>query len=162
VSALVRGHSRRGARREALRTDAEWQASERARVAALRNDPVRQVYAEKIDRGEQWSDAQIAYDLDPEAIATCTHLAPIERALREAGLSKLQFGHYLRATCTIDEARLRAEFTVEEPVWYGLVPDYSRSYEDPPTAAIGCRAHEAVIWVVEESQAKPETPRFPA
>jgi hypothetical protein len=48
---------------------------------------LRAGYAAMIGAGDYWSDAQIACDLDPGQLATCVHLAPTERADREAGLA---------------------------------------------------------------------------
>jgi len=42
--------------------------------------------AAMIGAGDYRTDAQIACDLDPGQLATCEHLAPTERAKREAGL----------------------------------------------------------------------------
>jgi hypothetical protein len=58
----------------------------RQRLAALAADPIKCRYVKLIEAGHSWSDAQIAYDLDRCQTATCPHLQPIERALRDHGL----------------------------------------------------------------------------
>lgn len=133
------------------------------RIARLRTDPVRRIYAERMERGESWGDAQIDYDLDPDAVATCVHLAPIERAMRRHGIAvRLLYNDNVHAPCTIDEAELKRQFGMAAPAWYGLVPQYDRGgYEEPPAAMIRCDAHGAIIHCVEAGMAKPETPRFP-
>ena len=154
---------RQSARRAARRSHADWREEQRLRLIEMRNDPILSAYAERIERGESWSDAQIAYDLEPAGSATCAHLAPVEQAMRRAGIAvKLQLGHIVHATCVIDEAALRARFAIEPPAWYGIIPDYDRSYEDPPSAALGCTEHGAMIYVIEPRQAPPGSPVFPA
>jgi hypothetical protein len=158
------GHGRRSSARRAARfSHSDWREQQRLRLIEMRNDPILSAYVGRIERGESWSDAQIAYDLAPDTPATCAHLAPVELAMRRAGIAvKLQLGHIVHATCVVDEPALRARFAIDPPVWYGTVPDYDRSYEDPPSAAFGCTEHGAMIYVIEPSQAKPGSPVFPA
>ncbi|GAA0315697.1 hypothetical protein GCM10009087_27720 [Sphingomonas oligophenolica] len=160
----VARHDRRsGARRDARSKHADWREAQRLRLIEMRGDPILSAYADRIERGESWSDAQIAYDLAPDMSATCAHLAPVELAMRRAGIIvKLQFGQIVHAACVIDEPALRARFAVALPAWYGIIPDYDRSYEDPPAAALGCTEHGALIYVIEPGQAPPGSPVFPA
>jgi len=154
---------RSGSRHAARRRHEDWREEQRLRLIEMRNDPILSDYAGRIERGESWSDAQIAYDLEPGTPATCVHLAPVELAMRRAGIAvKLQLGHIVHATCVIDEPALRARFAIDPPVWYGIIPDYDRSYEDPPSAALGCTEHGAMIYVIEPGQAPPGSPVFPA
>lgn len=150
------------ARQEARNSHTDWQRRRSAQIARLSADPVRSGYAERIERGENWTDAQIEYDLDPDTVGTCVHLAPYEHALRRAGMPvKLQYGNIVSARCTIDEAELRRQFTIEPPAWYGTFEQYDRSQYDPPGAAFKCPEHGAMLYVIEPSQAGPDTPRFP-
>jgi hypothetical protein len=154
---------RSGLRRAARTEHAHWREEQRLRLIEMRNDPILSAYATRIEHGEHWSDAQIAYDLEPEGSATCPHLAPVEQAMRRAGIAvKLQYDHIVDAPCVVDEPALRARFTIELPAWYGIIADQGRSYEDPPLAAFTCKEHGAMIYVIEPSQAKPGSPVFPA
>ena len=149
-------------RREVRLKHADWREERRLRLIEMRNDPILSAYADRIESGESWSDAQIAYDLEPDTPATCLHLAAVELAMRRAGIAvKLQLGHIVHAKCVIDEPALRAGFAIDLPAWYGIVPDYDRSYEDPPSAAFGCQEHGAMIYVIEPGQAPPGSPAFP-
>lgn len=134
------------------------------RIARLRADPVRRVYAERMERGESWGDTQIDYDLDADAVMTCSHLAPIERAMRRQGIDvRFLYNDNVRASCTIDEDELKRQFGMAAPLWYGLVTYYDRGgYEEPPVAMIRCETHGSVIHCVEAGMAAPETPHFPA
>ena len=71
-------------RRRMKREREAWEAERRARIAKLSADPALRPYAQRIEAGEAWNDDQIAYDRNPQALATCRHLAPIERAVDEA------------------------------------------------------------------------------
>ena len=159
----ILSHGGRIRSRADLRRDQEdWKRERREMHERLAADPIRRPYLKRIERGEHWSEAQIDYDLDPDATATCAHLAPIERAMRRAGMRlKLGHGHIVNADCTIDEPALRQRFAIELPAWYGMIEQYDRSLEDPPAAAILCREHGAMIYVVAPRQAERETPRFP-
>lgn len=157
-----RGVVRPDPRYAGLRGHSDWEEEQRLRLIEMRNDPILSAYAGRIERGESWSDAQIAYDLEPDGTATCAHLAPVERAMRRAGIAvKLQLRNIVNAPCVIDESALRARFAIDPPAWYGIPPDHGRSYEDPPVAAFKCAEHGALIYVVESSQAPPGSPVFP-
>jgi hypothetical protein len=164
LAGRARGSPARGAlRRRAQRDYADWKVERARHIASLRADPALCGYADRIEAGENWSDAQIAYDLDPDAVGTCAHLAPFEHALRRAGIGvKLQLAGTVHARCLIDEPALRARFAVEPPTWYGIIPDYQRSYEDPPSAAFRCAEHGAMLYVIAPGQAAAGTPVFPA
>jgi hypothetical protein len=61
-------------------TVARWEARYRELLA----DPRRRAFAARALEGEFPTDAQIDFLLDDAAVATCVHLEPVERALREA------------------------------------------------------------------------------
>ena len=104
-----------------------------------------------------------AYESDPYAIACCEHLAPIESAMRRAGLRVQPSGQGSAAVnCCIDMDALARQFTVPESVRYNEVYSPDRSGLDPPHATLCCSACESRLWLVHVGEAKPETPRFPA
>jgi hypothetical protein len=147
----------------ALRGHSDWEEEQRLRLVEMRGDPILSAYAARIERGESWSDAQIAYDLEPDGTATCVHLAAVEQAMRRAGIAvKFQLRNIVNAQCVIDEPALRARFALDPPAWYGILPDHGRSYEDPPVAAFKCEEHGALIYVIDPNQAPPGSPVFPA
>lgn len=152
----------RGTRAELLARQAAWQKQKREMLAHIANDPLRAAYAARIEAGESWTLAQIDYDLDPHASTTCAHLAPIERAMRMAGvLVKLHYGNTISADCVVEEPAARERFAVEPPVGFGYLPQSGRDYEDPPSVAFTCSEHRARIYVMDPQAAPPGALRFP-
>jgi hypothetical protein len=132
------------------------------RLARLDADPIRRRYADRIRRGQWWSDEMIAYDLDPGRVATCEHLQPVERDMRAAGIDvRLRYGALVQAWCCVDPVALTARYTLPSFVHYSEPPDSGRSYEDPPSALIACDEHKSQIDVVHKYVADPDTPWFP-
>jgi hypothetical protein len=150
--------------RRRMRRDREaWRAERRARIGMLSADPALRPYAERMAAGESWSDEQIAYDRDPRALATCRHLAPIERALREAGLPmRLHRPPQVRCDCHIDQAALWARFPPGRHLSYVERFLGGRAAEDDPVAYLICDACQASIDVLHPCLGRPSTPRFPA
>ncbi len=137
--------------------DARHRRQQAERLERLMADPSTRSYAERMKRGEWWSDEQIAYDRDPRATVTCEHLVPIERAMRRAGIAvKRMGGASVRARCTIDASRLGlsppARFAPDIPGERGV---------GPPEAVISCAEHASYIEVVHAGEAGPDTPVFP-
>lgn len=149
-------------RRKAAEEATVWRAQRQARLAKLAADPERQAYGALIEAGDEWSDEQIAYDLNPEWLMTCPHLQPVERAMRQAGLSvRMMSGPQVRAACRVDEAALRARFKLPKFVAYAefYIPD--RAEQDNPTALVGCNLCHATIHTVHPDHATPDVPWFP-
>jgi hypothetical protein len=104
-----------------------------------------------------------AYESNPHAIACCEHLAPIESAMRRAGLRVQPGGQGSAAVnCCIDMDALTRQFTVPESVQYHEMYSPDRSGLDPPHATLYCTACQSRLWLVHVGEAKPETPTFPA
>lgn len=162
-TALGGPHGPTPARREALRREREAVAAEhRRRLAELAADPLRSRYVALIERGERWSDAQIAYDLDPAARVTCAHLQPIEGAMREAGLRvQPSVAAYANVEAVIDRAEL-ARLYPDPQLGYSEFELGGRAYEDNPVAQIACAEHRSAIYALHPSEARADTPRFPA
>ena len=154
--ARLRGRLRREA--------AQVQEQHRLRLTALAADPATAPYAALMAAGEYWSDEQIAYDRDPAARETCIHLAPIEGAMREAGL-QVRYGwapHQVNARCRIDEAALIATFAPALSVAYEEFYASERAREDLPMAHIRCLEHASGISVRHPEEAGVDAPWFPA
>jgi hypothetical protein len=71
---------------------------------------------------------QAAYLADPNGTATCTHLQPIERAMRAAGvevrlLEVSAYAPVIAARCRIDEDELRRVFQLPPSVYYREADD---------------------------------------
>lgn len=49
-------------------------------------NPNKRKYVLLIERGQWWTDEQIAYQENQSATARCVHLQPVERAMRSAGI----------------------------------------------------------------------------
>lgn len=111
-----------------------------ARAAELRADPLRNAYAARVARGEQWSDAQIDYDLDRTALATCSHLQPIERRMRERGVTLKRYGQdSVFADCVVDAGALTECGLLVPPAQYEEFYAPERGPSDIPVAGIFCR-----------------------
>lgn len=151
VQPLVRGWSAR-------RIDTAAAQSRRQRIARLRADPATHRFANLLERGQHWSDAQIAYALDRTMLATCVHLQPAERAMRAEGLEcKPTYPAILAVECRLDEAALGPVFPVSYREW--LQSD--RGEAGSPHAALHCEACRWSIQVVHPADATPATPWFP-
>ena len=119
VPVVRRAAAVRDRRRSARRTHAAYQRDRAARIAMLAADPVRHTYALRMEKGEAWSDEQIAYDEDRRRLATCMHLQPIERSMREAGIEvRLTGPSAIRANCRIDRAGLERRSLLSAPAEY--------------------------------------------
>src|ERR1700730_2474129 len=73
-------------REEGERAMVEIRERRRIRIAQLLADPAKAKYAPLVERGQEWSDEQIAYNEDPNLTGTCPHLQPTEHAMRMAGI----------------------------------------------------------------------------
>jgi len=126
----------------------------RRRAVRVRNEQ-RDVVAE-------YEAAAAAYESDPDATACCEHLAPIELAMRRAGLrvSSGQRGT-AGAPCCIDMDALSRRFIVPASVQYQEWYSPDRSADDPPHASLYCTACQSQLWVVHVREARPQTPTFP-
>jgi MFS family permease len=104
-----------------------------------------------------------AYQRDPLAIVCCRHLAPIESAMRGAGVRVEPSGIKAAAAhCCIDMERLAQRFALPASVTYDEVYSPDRSELDPPHATLCCSACESRLWLVHAGAATPATPTFPA
>lgn len=138
-----------------------WKAEHTAWLAKLAADPQRKRYYAMIQAGDLfWTPDRVEYDLDPRATACCKHLAPIEGAMREAGINvKLSGYEYVIADCRIDTARLKQRFRFMEPATYQEVMMYDRGAEDP-VAQLVCDCRSA-ITVLHPRQMREGAPVFP-
>jgi hypothetical protein len=133
-----------------------------ARLAHLDADPVRRRYADRIRRGQWWSDEMIEYDLHPDSLATCSHLQPIERDMRAAGIDvRLRYGTIVHAYCCVDPLALAAHYTLPSFVRYAEPTSGNRSYEDSPGAVVYCTEDKSQIDAVHKYVADRDTPWFP-
>jgi hypothetical protein len=134
----------------------------RQRLARLSADPVRRKYVERIERGEAWSDEQIDYAEDPTRLATCPHLQPIERTMRDSAIEvRLEWGTRVIAHCVVDREAFAATFSPPPFVNYLEPRQEGRAHEDPPAALIACDRCVSRIVVVHPDAATPTTPKFP-
>ena len=128
------------ARREA-REQAEAVAKRQAWLAAMAADPRRQRYAAMVEAGDNfWTPERVEYDLDPHATACCEHFAPIESAMRAAGL-KVRLGgpSTVSAECVVDPDALAQKFPLPEGIGYQEWYSRDRSGDDPPHALLFCQ-----------------------
>jgi hypothetical protein len=138
----------------------------RKRLEALAADPVKRKYVERIERGEAWVDEQIEYDLDPSRLATCVHLQPIERAMRDAGIEVLlevlpSDSTRVSARCRVNADAINDQFSPPPFVEYTTPIPRGRAFEETLPAMLMCGQCRSVISVIHRLDAKPETPIFP-
>jgi hypothetical protein len=150
---------------------AAWEEQKRRRVAELAHDPdpARRKYAELVERGVLWSDAEIAYAEDPGAMATCVHLQPVERAIRQAGMQpRLVMAGWrspvplpeIQADCTLDEDQLKRQLTLDPSVHFREDFQPERSATDNPFAELWCQECHSRIHLVHSKYAASTTPRL--
>jgi hypothetical protein len=150
--------------RHKLSGEREGGAEERRqRLFRLAADPATRKYVALIENGQAWSDEQIVYNEDRAKTVTCTHLAPIERAMRGAGIDvRLTYGANATSFCLIDEAELAQKFGALAPARYVEYISGDRSLEDPPNAALTCSVCNSTIRVLHRVEANLQTPLFPS
>jgi hypothetical protein len=155
---------------QAARDQEEMREHHRRRIAELKADPdpARRKYAKLVERGGQWSDAQIAYNDDPERTGTCPHLAPLELAMRRAGIrTHLRIFSWkddvtrllqVRADCCVNAAALN----LAPPVSYqeGYQPE--RHPEDNPWAKLSCDECRSSIELTHSEWSRGTLPWFPS
>jgi hypothetical protein len=151
------------ARRDA-REQAEAMAKRQAWLATMAADPRRQRYAAMIEAGDNsWTPERVEYDLDPHATACCEHFAPIEIAMRAAGLKvQLAGPATVSAECVVDPEALARKFPLPDGIGYQEWYSRDRSGDDPPHALLFCAPHYSRMWVVHAREASPGTPTFPS
>jgi len=151
-------------RKDAARAQALSLEQRRRRVAELSADPARQKYAPLVERGEQWSDEQIAYHENPSLTVTCAHLQPIEQAMRAAGIDMRRSleAPQVSAQCRINRAELARRFPRVPSVHYSEFYQGERPAYDFPIAVLACDECRSSIYVLHPAEAKPQTPWFPA
>lgn len=133
-----------------------------ARVAELQADPARRAYAGRVARGEQWSDAQIDYDLDRAALATCQHLQPIEQRMRERGVVMKRYGQdSVFADCVVDADALTRGSLLTPPAEYEEYYAPERGPHDIPVAGLLCRmCKDSRIYVKHPADCPGRSERF--
>jgi hypothetical protein len=150
-------------RRDANHLDAAYREARRLRVAELAADPARAWYAPLVERGEVWTEENIAYYEDRESVMTCIHLQPVERAMRRTGIDLRRRGKAeVQANCRIDAVALQQGFALVPPARYAEFFQAERHEHDNPTAYLICDRHLSMIRVVHPEETKSEdAPVFP-
>jgi hypothetical protein len=121
---------------------------------------------------ERRSAEEIAYDANSDAVASCAHLQPIERAMRKAGI-QLHLYHasdyvMVKANCRINEAGLKRVFALDDSIYYWEQYQPERSQWDNPRGDIFCKQCLRIpgsrpdINVLHPDECHPDTPWFPS
>lgn len=117
-------------------TVARWEARYRELLA----HPRRHAFAARALEGEFPTDAQIDFLLDAAARATCTHLQPVERALREACAPMTPGAPgVLWTDRALDGPRLIAQFALAGVRWE-VPPAHPRDPEPGRLVCDACRS----------------------
>jgi len=145
-----------------------------ARIAELKADPRKQRYVALMEEKlEWWFDPQIEYYENRNALASCPHLQPMERGMREAGVEmKLMLGYWngvnfeqtgiVHADCRINEAAVKRVYSPPECVQHvaGFMPE--RSAVDNPWAKLTCSVCKSTIDLVHPEWPERGTLWFPS
>jgi len=168
---IAQEQRRQEAMKDRDRTIAAYQESKRARMAELAADPNKRKYLALMERGEWWTDEQIAYHENPAMIATCPHLQPIERAMRSRGIDLrlvmppwekfVTIPMKVKGDCCINEAELWRQFAVPECVEHKTGYQPERSEFDNPWAALVCSSCASSIDLVHPEWPRKSTAWFP-
>jgi hypothetical protein len=143
-----------------------WPSKELARrqkwIASMAADPRYRRYAEMIEAGDSfWTPERVAYDLDPQATATCAHLAPIESAMRGAGIEvRMSGAKHVYAKCVVDGEALGRKFALPASAGYGEMQSFDRGGEEL-SALVACESCRSNIWVMHPKAAAAGVPVFP-
>jgi hypothetical protein len=143
-----------------------WPSKDMARrrkwIASMAADPRRRRYAEMIEAGDWfWTPERVEYDLDPGATATCAHLAPVESAMRGAGVEVRMSGvNSVYAKCLVDGEALAKQFALPEGTGYQELQTFDRGGEEL-SALVTCDSCRSYIWLLHPKVAAADTPVFP-
>jgi hypothetical protein len=149
-----------------------FRSAKRDRIAQLSAEPNRSQYARLMERGEWWTDEQIAYCENPQAVATCVHLQPIERAMRSTGIVPRLLTQpwdknfaplpNISADCRINEVELKRLYPGADSIRHttGYWPE--RSATDNPWAKLACAWCNSSIEVVHPEWPGRNTVWFPS
>jgi hypothetical protein len=107
------------------------------------------------------ADDHADYVGDPRKTRTCAHLAPVEAAIRAAGIPvRPHWENSVEAKCRVDLVALRKRFGALPTVVEGDVPEDVRSPDSPRWGHLRCVACRSLIHLARVD-AGPETPVFP-
>ena len=150
-------------RRESDASAAQYREERRLRVEELLSDPARAKYAPLVERGEIWSEENIAYNEAPDLTETCLHLRAIERAMRCEGVEVKRYAEgAVSAKCRIDYEALEHDFTVASHLHYAEFFAGDRTEYERPMAYLVCDEHKSTIHTVHpESGSMKDIPLFP-
>lgn len=151
------------ARRDAKARLAANVEARRLRVAELAADPKRARYAQLVERGEDWSDENIAYYESPDRTITCSHLEMIEGAMRSGGIQAYRYRETdVSAKCRIDYDALQRQFSIIPPVRYAEFLAGDAKDHELPMAFLICDEHKSMIHTIHPDEPRAqEAPRFP-
>jgi hypothetical protein len=139
-----------------------WQQLRDKRIAELSADPAKLKYIPLVERGEEWSDEQIAYHEDRTLLVTCQHLRPIEGGMRRTATKMRRIGSTaVSADCRIDQVAIGRVYHLQPPAYYSEYYQGDRSATDFPTAILTCKDCRSFIRVLHPDEAKRDTPAFP-
>ena len=139
-----------------------WQQLRDQRIAELRADPAKLKYIPLVERGEEWTDEQIAYHEDRALLVTCRHLRPIEEGMRRTEIKMRRLGSTsVNADCRIDQVGIGRLYHLQRPAYYSEYYQGDRSATDFPTALLTCTDCRSFIRVLHPDEARRDTPIFP-
>ncbi len=100
--------------------------------------------------------------VDPRTLVSCTHLMPVEQAMRGDGI-RMQVSRalFVSANCRISQPQLIEEFGADIAAMYDERHEIDRSYLDPKSAFLHCATCRSTLMVVHPEEARELTPWFP-
>ena len=158
------------AKEYSLKVYATYKENKQRRIAELTADPTKHRYIALVEKGEWWSDDQIAYHENRELTATCPHLQALEHAMRMEGIELRRLGEswhtaslaMVRGDCRINEKILQQRFLLPESARYRTGYQPERSEFDGPWADLFCSTCDSKIELVHPEWPRPKTRWFPS
>ena len=157
------------AKEYSLKVYATYKEAKRRRIAELTADPAKHRYIALVEKGEWWSDEQIAYHENRELTATCSHLQTVEHAMRMEGIELRRLGESwdhtpqakVRGDCSINQTALYQRFPLPESVVHRTGYQPERAEHDNPWADLICLTCDSKIELVHPEWLRPTTKWFP-
>ena len=138
-----------------------FDARKRARIAEFEADPRLRKYIKQVEKGLMLTDTEVEYAESREMTLTCEHLAPVELAMRRAGIqcrpSTNSFDLNIMiivCSCRLDWDKLRQTMPLARSVEY----QHHTNPRDGDDYRVVCTKCKGFLWMED----RPKAPLFPA
>lgn len=150
--------ARKRAKAQAEEMCRTFDARRRARIAEFEADPRLRKYIKDVEMGLMLTDFELEYAENPEKTLTCEHLAPVELAMRRAGIKCRPSTNSLDlnimmivCTCRLDWDKLRQTMPLTRSVKY----QHNVNPRDGDDYRIVCTDCQGFLWMEDYADAPP-------